>query len=576
MLAWEDYSRYRIIRHNPSGLRHEAVIRHLESLTAQAPGDISLRELGKSVEGRTVCHVQVGQGPRRVLMWSQMHGDEPTHTAVLLDLLAFLTSPLASSAATDILTHCTLHLIPMLNPDGAARGTRFNAQGIDINRDAVRLATPEGRILRNVVERLQPEFAFNLHNQNARTAVGAPPVPAAISLLVPPLGADLPDSLQEQEAKQLAGSIGRAVAPYCGAMISRYDADYMPLCFGEWVQSTSARTILVEAGGSPADDWEWLTQLHFFALGSALGALSEGSYGKSDRAVYESLPRSSEYRLFDLVIDGTTTWNGTSTAPFQADLGIHVAPGEVTSAEIVEIGDLRLAGGKRRLEGVGLHCLPGRVVTDGSLTPGTLPHDEWWRHHAQEGATTVVGQIDLLQERQLEAYRAISHSDRFPLNVAYACRIASDFAGPIASQQLRRRFLSAVDLGAIAIMADHLPEEIADFLPCLGIPWIKEVLPAGTRSCGGISHKDVAARANAEARRFHLTGRGTICRGSAADLILLNAGSDAQTASERVPLPPEITIVQGIVAARRGEFVDRSAGRMIRSTRPGFHATGSP
>ena len=37
--------------------------------------------------------------------------------------------------------------IPMLNPDGAEAGIRFNAQDIDINRDSRRLETPEGRAL---------------------------------------------------------------------------------------------------------------------------------------------------------------------------------------------------------------------------------------------------------------------------------------------------------------------------------------------------------------------------------------------------------------------------------------------
>ena len=60
----------------------------------------------------------------------------------------------------------------MLNPDGAEAVMRYNAQGIDINRDARRLATPEGRALRRAVETLKPQFGFNLHNQHARTSVG--------------------------------------------------------------------------------------------------------------------------------------------------------------------------------------------------------------------------------------------------------------------------------------------------------------------------------------------------------------------------------------------------------------------
>ena len=49
----------------------------------------------------------------------------------------------------------------MLNPDGAERFQRRNAQSIDINRDALRLQTPEGRTLKAVRDRFQPRIGFN-------------------------------------------------------------------------------------------------------------------------------------------------------------------------------------------------------------------------------------------------------------------------------------------------------------------------------------------------------------------------------------------------------------------------------
>jgi hypothetical protein len=43
--------------------------------------------IGLSAEGRPLYAVRFGSGPQRVLAWSQMHGDEPTHTLALADLL---------------------------------------------------------------------------------------------------------------------------------------------------------------------------------------------------------------------------------------------------------------------------------------------------------------------------------------------------------------------------------------------------------------------------------------------------------------------------------------------------------
>ena len=124
----------------------------------------------------------LGSGPRRILLWSQMHGDEPSATPALLDLAdTLLASDEPERRA--ILERSTLLIVPMLNPDGAERYARRNAQAIDINRDALHLSTPEGRLLKAVRDRFQPELGFNLHDQNRRTTVGDTGVLATISLL---------------------------------------------------------------------------------------------------------------------------------------------------------------------------------------------------------------------------------------------------------------------------------------------------------------------------------------------------------------------------------------------------------
>lgn len=63
----------------------------------------------------------------------------------------FLPAP-ALAASVDVVMPglrkgTTLHFLPVMNPDGAARFQRRNAQGIDVNRDARALASPEARAL---------------------------------------------------------------------------------------------------------------------------------------------------------------------------------------------------------------------------------------------------------------------------------------------------------------------------------------------------------------------------------------------------------------------------------------------
>ena len=80
----------------------------------------SVRQVGHSIEGRSINLISMGHGNTQVLLWSQMHGDESTATMALMDLFNFFR---ASDDFDDIkkliLDSLTLNFIPMLNPDGA-------------------------------------------------------------------------------------------------------------------------------------------------------------------------------------------------------------------------------------------------------------------------------------------------------------------------------------------------------------------------------------------------------------------------------------------------------------------------
>src|SRR5688500_5558561 len=94
----------------------------------RAPAGAGREAPGPGADGRAIHLLTLGTGPRRVLMWSQMHGDEPSATPALLDVADYLLSDAQGHAVLDALT---LLMVPMLNPDGAERRVRRNAQGID-------------------------------------------------------------------------------------------------------------------------------------------------------------------------------------------------------------------------------------------------------------------------------------------------------------------------------------------------------------------------------------------------------------------------------------------------------------
>src|SRR3972149_11621627 len=104
--------------------------------------------VGASAEGRTIFLITFGGGPTKVLLWSQMHGDEPTATMALLDIINFLVLHPTHPVVEEIRQDLTLLMVPMLNPDGAQRFQRRTAQQIDLNRDALRFETVEAQILK--------------------------------------------------------------------------------------------------------------------------------------------------------------------------------------------------------------------------------------------------------------------------------------------------------------------------------------------------------------------------------------------------------------------------------------------
>src|SRR5690606_14044142 len=173
-------------------------------------------EVGRSAEGRPLQHVSWGDGEARVLLWSQMHGDESTASMALADLFRFLGEHPDHPLVQRLRQGTTLHVLPIVNPDGAARFQRRNAQGIDINRDARALASPEARVLHALRERIQPDFGFNLHDQQVGYRAGDSARGTAIALLAPAFNEAREIDTARGRAIEVAVAIRAVLEPYVG------------------------------------------------------------------------------------------------------------------------------------------------------------------------------------------------------------------------------------------------------------------------------------------------------------------------------------------------------------------------
>jgi|GEM_PF-359889 len=318
---WNSWPKYRLSPPNPYLLLH----RHIEEMVHALSKYSSLKTqvVGKSVEGRDIYLLTWGKGRTRVLLWSQMHGDEPTGTAALLDIINYLLQNQDCQDIRKIESELTLLMIPMLNPDGAELLKRRNAQGIDINRDALALTTPEARALKSVYDHYRPKVAFNLHNQFAHLEVGRSSLPSAMAIMAPPFDILNSDSPSRTYAKRICVLIYHALQPYIGGHVSRYEEGFNPRAFGDNMTGWGAATIAIEMGSDLGKGQDFLVRLNYFSLLAAFFAIAEGTVEAVDESLYDAIePNKSEAR-FDWIIKRATVVGGNRMAPFQTDIALN-------------------------------------------------------------------------------------------------------------------------------------------------------------------------------------------------------------------------------------------------------------
>jgi len=339
-------------------------------------GAVTSRVAGESAEGRDIRHLSFGEGPTTVLLWSQMHGNESTASMALADIIRFFHEQPDHPLARRIADGATVHMIPMLNPDGAERFQRRNAQGIDVNRDARRLQTPEGQVLKAVRDEVDPAFGFNLHDQSAAVRVGRSDRGVAIALLAPAFNAARDVDEKRRRAMQVATLLIDAVTPLVGDHVAKYDDTFNPRAFGDLMGAWGASTVLIESGAWENDPQkQYLRKTNFVGILSALDGIATGRYARYDPSVYESLEYNGR-RVTDLLISGGTI-AVPGLPPLAADLLVNYDfPLMRRGGVIADIGDMGVSEAQDTLDVEGLFLIPSgdALDIDGGLNVGAPAH----------------------------------------------------------------------------------------------------------------------------------------------------------------------------------------------------------
>ena len=339
-------------------------------------GPVSSRVAGESAEGRDIRQLTFGSGPTTVLLWSQMHGNESTASMSLADIIRFFAESPDHPLARRIAEGATIHMIPMLNPDGAERFQRRNAQGIDVNRDARQLQTPEGQLLKSVNDEVMPDFGFNLHDQGAAIRVGDSNRGVAIALLAPAFNEARDVDDKRRRAMQVASLLIEAMDPLVGDHIAKYDDTFNPRAFGDLMGAWGASTVLIESGAWQDDPQkQHLRKTNFVGILTALDAIATGRYAEYDPGVYEALEYNGRRVTDLLVLGGTIAVPGIP--PLKADMLIdYDRPLLEEGAVISDIGDMGTSTAQDTLDVTGLYLIPTAQALDetGGLNTGASAH----------------------------------------------------------------------------------------------------------------------------------------------------------------------------------------------------------
>ena len=270
----------------------------LENLS---PGFL-VEKIGESVLKTPIHSVTFGNGPTRILAWSQMHGNESTTTKAVFDLFNLFGSEKQQDEILAILEKCTIKIIPMLNPDGAIRYTRENVNGVDLNRDASELKEEESRILKRCYTDFNPHFCLNLHDQRTIFSAGNTNKPATLSFLAPSLDAERSVSGNRKDAMQLIAAINKDMQQIIPGQVGRYDDAFNLQCTGDSFQKSGVPTILFEAGHFSNDYFREKTrQFVATSIFSAIKHIAENDFGKYKVEDYFKIPEN-EKNFFDVIL----------------------------------------------------------------------------------------------------------------------------------------------------------------------------------------------------------------------------------------------------------------------------------
>lgn len=270
----------------------------MDDVVAAYPDICRKVTIGTSVQGRAIEAVVVSNDVQNegiepeMRIQAAIHGDEKTSAMTALNFLQVLTDNYAtSSMCAYVVDNTELWVIPVLNPDGYVNNSRYNANGIDLNRncsymgpggggDSTAFSEPETSALRDITMQSWPavENFVNPFTAGLSLHGGAECINTVWNYTEVPLPED--SGLVHQQAIDYAAAPG--IVDYFGGSFwiafpgaSWYatNGDVNDWSYGEC--GTVDHTIEVH-DDKQASDWPGVANAHYMAM---LEIIANSTYG---------------------------------------------------------------------------------------------------------------------------------------------------------------------------------------------------------------------------------------------------------------------------------------------------------
>lgn len=144
---------------------------------------------GESVQNRPIEALILGNGDDVIFILATIHGNEPAGIPLVERLSEYLMQN------RYLLDNRKVIIMPVANPDGLANRSRYNANGVDLNRNFAAtnrvnipkygksaLSEPESQIIYQIINQYEPDRIITLHQPLACVDYDGPSLPLAVHM----------------------------------------------------------------------------------------------------------------------------------------------------------------------------------------------------------------------------------------------------------------------------------------------------------------------------------------------------------------------------------------------------------